>query len=52
MRVTNLHSLKPIMYNKIKSHPSTLTLYGKKLASEGLTSNEKLQENKIEFKNF
>ena len=43
---------QPIMYNKIKSHPSTLTLYGKKLASEGLTSNEKLQENKIEFKNF
>ena len=43
---------QPIMYKKIKSHPSTLTLYGKKLTAQGLTSSEKLQKNKIEFKNF
>ena len=43
---------QPIMYKKIKSHPSTLTLYGKKLTAQGLTSSEKLQKDKIEFKNF
>ncbi len=43
---------QPIMYRKIKSHPSTLTFYGKKLTDEGLTSSEKLQQDKIDFKNF
>jgi len=43
---------QPIMYKKIKSHPSTLTLYGKKLSSEGLTSIENLQNEKLKFKNF
>ena len=40
------------MYKKIKSHPTTLSLYGKRLSEEGLTSNEKLQEEKVKFKNF
>ena len=43
---------QPIMYKKIKSHPSTLTIYGQKLSQEGLTSIEKLNEEKINFKNF
>ena len=43
---------QPIMYKKIKSHPSTLSLYGKKLTAQGLTTSEKLQKDKIEFKNF
>ena len=43
---------QPIMYKKIKSHPSTLTLYGKRLTKEGLTSSEKLQKEKIDFKNY
>ncbi len=43
---------QPIMYRKIKSHPSTLSLYGKRLSKEGLTSDEKLQNEKAEFKNF
>ena len=43
---------QPIMYKKIKSHPTTLSLYGKRLSEEGLTSNEKLQEEKIKLKNF
>ena len=42
---------QPIMYKKIKSHPTTLYIW-KKLSIEGLTSNEKLQLQKIEFKNF
>ena len=43
---------QPIMYKKIKTHPSTLALYGKKLSNEGLTSIEKLQNQKLEFKNY
>ena len=43
---------QPIMYKKIKSHPSTLEIYGKKLSLVGLISNEKLHEKKVEFKNF
>ena len=41
---------QPIMYKKIKSHPSTLTIYGKKLSNEGLTSIEQLQKDKVKFK--
>jgi 2-oxoglutarate dehydrogenase E1 component len=43
---------QPIMYKKIKSHPTTLSIYGKKLSIEGLTSENELQKEKINFKNF
>ena len=43
---------QPIMYKKIKSHPTTLSIYGKKLSSEGLSSDEKLQNEKIDFKKY
>ena len=43
---------QPIMYKKIKSHPSTLSIYGKKLSQEGLTSETGIQKEKIRFKNF
>ena len=43
---------QPIMYKKIRSHPTTLSIYGKKLSFEGLTSDEKLQKEKIDFKNY
>ena len=43
---------QPIMYKKIKSHPSTLSIYGKKLSQEGLTSETELQKEKSNFKNF
>ena len=43
---------QPIMYKKIKNHPSTLTIYGKKLSNEGLISVEQLQKDKIKFKDY
>ena len=43
---------QPIMYKKIKSHPTTLNIYGKKLSFEGLTSDDQLQKEKINFKNY
>ena len=43
---------QPIMYKKIKNHPTTLTIYGKKLSEEGLTNIDQLQKDKVKFKNF
>ena len=43
---------QPIMYKKIKSHPTTLSIYGKKLSAEGLTSENNLLEEKTKFKYF
>ncbi len=43
---------QPIMYKKIRSHPTTLSIYGKKLSEEGLISEVDLQNEKINFKNF
>jgi|TARA_B100001059_G_scaffold111659_1_gene111886 2-oxoglutarate dehydrogenase E1 component len=43
---------QPIMYKKIKSHSSTLSIYGKKLSQEGLTTEIEIQQEKTVFKNF
>ena len=43
---------QPIMYKKIKSHPSTLSIYGNKLSQEGLTTETELQKEKTNFKSF
>ena len=43
---------QPIMYKKIKSHPTTLSIYGNKLSQEGLTSDTNLQKEKANFKKF
>jgi 2-oxoglutarate dehydrogenase E1 component len=43
---------QPIMYKKIRSHPTTLSIYGKKLSQEGLTSETDLLKEKTKFKIF
>ena len=37
---------QPLMYKKIKSHPTTLQIYGAKLLNEGLISNVYLESKK------
>ena len=43
---------QPIMYKKIKSHPTTLKIYGDRLSQEQLTSLKEIENNKEKFKNF
>ncbi len=43
---------QPIMYKKIKSHPTTLSIYGKKLSDEGLIDGTNLQKDNVKFKNY
>ncbi len=43
---------QPIMYNKIKNHPTTLSLYAKRIANEGLLDTEAINTKKIEFKKY
>ncbi len=43
---------QPIMYKKIKTHPSTLKIYGNRLSNEGLSSIDQIENQKINFKKF
>ena len=43
---------QPIMYEKIKQHPTTLNIYGEKLIKEGTITTEEFNKNKKEFKNL
>ncbi len=43
---------QPIMYKKIKEHPSTLKIYGNRLTKEGLTSFELIEKQKNDYKKF
>ena len=43
---------QPLMYKKIKIQPTTLDLYGKKIANEGLMSSSEIINAKSNFKNF
>jgi len=43
---------QPLMYKKIRSHPTTLQIYGKKLVDQGLINSNYLDSKKKEFRNF
>ena len=43
---------QPLMYKKIKKHPTTLQLYGQKLERDGLISNQEIEQRKKYFKEF
>ncbi len=43
---------QPLMYKKIRNHPSTLEIYGKKLFAEGLITSDELESRKKQFKDF
>ena len=43
---------QPIMYKKIRSHPTTLTIYSNKISSEGLLDKKQIDNKKQEFKKF
>ncbi len=41
---------QPLMYRKIRSHPTTVDLYGKRLAEEGVVSPEELDGMRAEYR--
>ncbi len=43
---------QPLMYQKIRQHPTTLNIYGEKLIKEGTITAEEFDKNKKEFKNL
>ena len=43
---------QPLMYKKIRSHPTTLQIYGNKLIKEGLISTSEFEKKKKDFKDF
>ena len=43
---------QPLMYQKIRQHPTTLNVYGEKLIKEGTITAEEFNKNKKEFKNL
>ena len=43
---------QPIMYKKIRSHPTTLNIYSKKISDQNLFSTQEIENKKIDFKNY
>ncbi len=43
---------QPIMYKKIRSHPTIGEIYGKKIIADGLADEKEITNQKINFKNF
>ena len=43
---------QPMMYKKIRQHPTTLNVYGEKLIKEGTITTEEFNKNKKEFKSL
>ncbi len=43
---------QPLMYKKIRQHPTTLNVYGNKLVEEGTISKEEFNNMNVEFKNL
>ena len=43
---------QPIMYEKIRSHPTTLSIYSKKISSDGLLNENQILVEKQKFKKF
>ena len=43
---------QPIMYTKIKKHPTTLNIYANKLIKEGVVGQEEFKSMKLKFKNL
>ena len=43
---------QPIMYKKIRQHPTTLKVYSEKLIKEGIITNEEFDKSKKEFRNL
>ncbi len=43
---------QPLMYKKIRSHPTTLSIYSKKISSEGLLDENQINKTKLDFKKF
>jgi 2-oxoglutarate dehydrogenase E1 component len=41
---------QPLMYKKIRSHPSTLEIYGKKLIGEGVVTEGEIETMKAEWR--
>ncbi|WP_226579447.1 2-oxoglutarate dehydrogenase E1 component [Acuticoccus sediminis] len=41
---------QPVMYKKIRQHPSTLEIYGKRLVDEGVVSNDEVEQMKADWR--